>query len=96
MPDAPPKSSPEEADSTDSFDCGSDTEGVVYDDWRKESKKLEIKAGKLKAQLEAVERERKVVGHKLGSEARNVKRKIEEVELEGEMRTRDVMTLLGP
>ena len=81
-PFTPPDSPPEETDSAISIGYGSDTEGLAYHDWVKSTNLVNSRIGKLKAQLQEVEHERKVVRQRLKAEARKIKNEVEELELE--------------
>ena len=82
LPQTPPQSPPEQTDSELSIDYGSDTEGLIIHDRVKDENRLNVRASKLKAQLQEVERERKAASQKLRAKAKLIKNEIEEVELE--------------
>ena len=82
MPQTPPQSPPEETESTFSDDCDYDTEHIAEIGYYKVENKLDVRACKLKAQLQEVEHKRKAIRQQLREKARKIKNEIQDVELQ--------------
>ena len=82
MPQTPPESPEEETDSAFSFQYGSDTSALIHCDWVKDLARLDVREGKLKAQLQEVKRERKTGNQRLEKKARTIENEIYQVGLE--------------
>ena len=82
MPQTPPQSPPEETESTFSDDCDYDTEHIAENDYYKVETKLDVRACKLKVQLQEVEHKRRAIRQQLREKARKIKHEIQDVELQ--------------